>query len=104
MNGTFSQRVWELATQIPEGRVVTYGMLAERAGGGPLAARSITSILSKSPHRNVIPWHRIVYANGKVWCPPEEVQRRMKLYAREGIRITSKGYIEDFDEMLYFFE
>lgn len=103
MEGTFSSRVWELALSIPEGRVTTYGTLAKAAGGGSMAARSITSILSKTPNPNVIPWHRIVYANGKVWFAPEYEKKRRALYKKEGIKVNDRGYIVDFEELLYDF-
>ena len=102
--GAFSRLVWELATSIPTGRVTTYGILANAAGGGAQAARSITSILSKAPNQGVIPYHRIVYANGRVWMAPEYEKKRRALYKREGITIDSKGYIKDFEEIVYRFE
>lgn len=49
-NSIFTLKVWELATLIPKGRVTTYGTIAKLAGGGGQAARSISSILGKSPH------------------------------------------------------
>ena len=97
----FSRRVWEIATSIPEGRVMTYGGLARAAGGGPLAARSITSILGKAPNQSAIPYHRIVYAGGRVWLSPEIEKSRRALYKREGIAINKRGCIEDFDEVLW---
>ena len=103
MLGEFSKRVYELALDIPEGRVTTYGALAKAAGGGSMAARSITSILSKAPNPKVIPWHRIVYAGGRVWMSPEYEQERLKRYKREGIKLNDRGYIQDFDEIFYDF-
>jgi len=103
MEGTFSQRVWELAILIPEGRVTTYGTIAKAAGGGSMASRSITGILSKAPNIKAIPFHRIVYAGGKVWLNPEYEKKRRALYKREGIKIDTKGYIVDFDEVFYDF-
>jgi alkylated DNA nucleotide flippase Atl1 len=101
--GSFSSRVWELALCIPEGRVTTYGALAKAAGGGTMASRSITGILSKFPNPNVIPWHRIVYANGKVWMNAEYEKKRKALYKKEGIKLNKNGYIEDFEEILFDF-
>ena len=95
----FSQRVWEIATAIPEGRVMTYSGLARAASGGPLAARSITNILSKAPNQSAIPYHRIVYADGRVWLSTAYEKKRRALYRREGIRINARGYIEDFEEV-----
>lgn len=103
MEGSFSQRVWELALSIPEGRVTTYGAIAKAAGGGTMASRSITSILSKAPNPRAIPFHRIVYAGGKVWMSPEYEKRRRTLYKKEGIELTEKGVIKDFEEIFYDF-
>lgn len=103
MEGTFSQRVWELAVSIPEGRVTTYGTLAKMAGRGSMASRSITGILSKAPNIKAIPFHRIVYAGGKVWFNPEYEKKRRVLYKREGIKVDERGYIKDFEEVFYDF-
>ena len=103
MESTFSQRVWELATSIPPGRVTTYGTIAKAAGGGAMASRSISGILGKAPNQKSIPWHRIVYAGGKVWLPHEHEAARLKLYKREDIKVNERGYIEDFEEILYDF-
>ncbi len=99
----FSQRVYELALSIPEGRVTTYGAIANAAGGGSMAARSISSILGKAPNPKAIPWHRIVYAGGRVWMSPEYEKVRLKLYKREGILLNPRGYIVDFEEIFYDF-
>lgn len=98
----FSLKVWELATLIPKGRVTTYGVMARLAGGGGQAARSISSILSNSP--NKVPWHRIVYSDGRVWTSNEHRNERMKLYKKEGIEIDEKGKIKDFKDVLYTFD
>jgi methylated-DNA-protein-cysteine methyltransferase-like protein len=103
MQGTFSQRVWELATSIPEGHVTTYGILAKAAGGGAQSARSVTGILGKAPNRAAIPWHRIVYSGGKVWLAPECEEERRELYALEGIEVNQKGIITNFEEVVYYF-
>ena len=99
----FSQRVVELALSIPPGRVTTYGALARAAGGGPLAARSITSILSKYPNPGAIPWHRIVYSDGRVWVSPEHEAERRKRYKKEGMKLLPNGKLADFEELLFDF-
>jgi len=97
----FSQRVFELAIAIPAGRVTTYGHLATAAGGGAQAARSVTSILSKHPNRNVVPFHRIVYAGGRVWSTDKSYRARQKLYQQEAIVVNATGSIENFDDILW---
>ncbi len=103
-SGTFSSRVWELATSIPPGRVTTYGTIAKAAGGGAMAARSISSILSKAPNQKAIPWHRIVYANGRVWLDSQHEAPRRKLYTKEQILLDERGYITNFDDVFYDFQ
>ncbi len=100
---SFSQRVWELATSVPAGSVTTYGDLARAAGGTGMAARSITSILSKAPNQGAIPYHRIVYAGGRVWQDPVYDAKRRKLYKREGIKLNNAGYITNFEDIRYVF-
>jgi methylated-DNA-protein-cysteine methyltransferase related protein len=104
MKNEFSQRVWNLAISIPAGRVTTYGILAKAAGGGAMAARSISSILSKAPNQSVIPWHRIVYAGGKVWLDDEHEAKRRRQYKKEKIIVNDKGFIKDFEEIVYYFD
>lgn len=103
MSGLFSERVWDLALSIPPGRVTTYGILARAAGGTPLLARSITTILGKAPNQRAIPYHRIVYADGRVWLPEEPKARkaRLTLYRREAIIINpATARIENFDDII----
>jgi len=98
---TFSERVVDLALSIPKGRVTTYGDIARAAGAGPMAAQSITSILSKATEQGVknIPYHRIVYAGGKVWLNDTYRKERLDMYAKEGIEVNEKGVIMDFEDI-----
>ena len=103
---TFSERVVELACSIPLGRVTTYGRIARAAGGSPMASQSITSILSKAENEGArkIPYHRIVYANGRVWMNNIHRAERVKLYEKEGIELNKKDIIANFSEVLYEFD
>ncbi|MBI4086589.1 MGMT family protein [Candidatus Kaiserbacteria bacterium] len=98
---TFSERVVALARSIPKGRVTTYGDLARACGAGPMASQSITAILGKARQKGVkdIPFHRIVYAGGKIWIDDECRAARMKLYKKEGITIDDRDRVVDFDEI-----
>lgn len=102
--GEFSKKVVELALKIPFGRVTTYGILAQSAGGHPMMAQMITHILGKSKESNKIPYHRIVYTSGKVWLEPKYEKERMRLYKKEGIKLDKNNKIIDFDEKVYGFE
>ena len=101
--GVFSKRVIELALRIPPGRVTTYGLLAVAAGGHPILAQMVTSILWKSTERDKVPWHRIVYSNGKIWMDPRVDKIRKKLYKAEGIKLDKNNKIVDFEKIIYTF-
>lgn len=102
---TFSEKVIEMAEKIPHGKVTTYGRLAGRAGGGAMSSQSISGILGKAERADKkFPWHRIVYAGGKIWIDDKHRTERMKLYKQEGIEIDKKGKIVDFEDKLWDFK
>lgn len=101
--GSFSQKVVELALMVPSGKVTTYGRIARAAGGGAMASQSITNILGKAYESGVkdIPFHRIVYADGRVWTSPEYEAKRKALYKKEKIELDENGKIKNFQEKLF---
>jgi methylated-DNA-protein-cysteine methyltransferase-like protein len=101
---TFSERVIKLALSIPPGKVTTYGRISKAAGGGAMAAQSITSILAKAWDNGLktIPFHRIVYADGRIWMDERHRAERVKMYKKEGIEIEN-GRIKNFAEVLFRF-
>ena len=54
--------------QVPEGKVVSYGQLAELAGLGK-AARWVGRTLSQLPEGSALPWHRVLGAGGRLSLP-----------------------------------
>jgi len=104
---TFSERVVEAALAIPKGRVTTYGAITRACGAGPMASQSITAILGKAydAGQKNIPFHRIVYAGGKVWLDARHKKERMALYKKEGIDVDPKtGIIKNFPDILFSFK
>ena len=104
---TFSERVLKAALAIPKGKVTTYGAITRACGAGPMASQSITTILGKAYDAGGkrIPWHRIVYAGGKVWIDDKHRKERMALYKKEGIDVDPKtGKIKNFEEVLFEFK
>ena len=60
-----AERIWQVVAQIPTGRVVSYGDVAQRAGL-PGYARFVGATLGKLPKHTVLPWHRVVNASRKI--------------------------------------
>jgi methylated-DNA-protein-cysteine methyltransferase-like protein len=57
----FADRVYELVSQIPKGRVMTYGQIAAMCGS-PRAARIVGGIAHYGPPE--LPWQRVVKKDG----------------------------------------
>jgi alkylated DNA nucleotide flippase Atl1 len=102
----FSERVVKLALRVPSGKVTTYGRLVKAAGGAPILAQSVTNILGKAWQKGAkdIPFHRIVYADGRIWVNEKRRAERMKKYKQEGIQIDDKDRVKNFKEKLYRFD
>ncbi len=99
----FYEQVWQLASQIPRGRVATYGQLAQLipcpAGVEPddyqaLGARWVGTAMAACPGN--VPWQRVINAQGKISQRPG-AERQRHLLENEGIlfvkdRIDLKVY------------
>lgn len=103
---TFSEYVVKLTLMIPPGRVTTYGRISRAAGGGSMASQSITGILAKAYNEGIkdIPFHRIVYADGRVWVDEAHRKERMCLYKKEGIIVNKNNKIQNFDDIVFEFK
>jgi methylated-DNA-protein-cysteine methyltransferase-like protein len=57
------RRIYDVVRRIPRGRVATYGQVATLAGL-PGRARLVGYALAALPERSVVPWHRVINAQG----------------------------------------
>jgi methylated-DNA-protein-cysteine methyltransferase-like protein len=74
----FAESVLSLVEQIPPGRVMSYGAIADYLGqGGP---RQVGSVMSH--YGGAVPWHRVVAANGRL--VPGHEQEAIRRHRSEG--------------------
>ena len=59
------EALYLVLAQVPPGKVVSYGQLAEMAGLGR-AARWVGRTLSQLPEGTSLPWHRVIAAGGRL--------------------------------------
>jgi methylated-DNA-protein-cysteine methyltransferase-like protein len=86
----FTEDVIRVISSIPEGKVLSYGMIAAIAGR-PRGARQVTRILSSSSRKYNLPWHRVVNAQGKISVKePHFYEEQKQLLMSEGVEF-SKG-------------
>jgi methylated-DNA-protein-cysteine methyltransferase-like protein len=85
------EALYLVLAQIPEGKVVSYGELAEMAGLGR-AARWVGRTLSQLPDGSRLPWHRVIAAGGRLSLAAGTVsgaEQRARLRA-EGVSILNE--------------
>ncbi|NQD94031.1 MGMT family protein [Pseudomonas sp. CrR25] len=82
------EALYLVLAQVPAGKVVSYGQLAELAGLGR-AARWVGRTLSQLPDGTSLPWHRVIAAGGRlslVAGSASGVEQRARLRA-EGVLV-----------------
>ncbi len=90
----YREKVYELVRQIPHGRVMTYGQIAEILGDG-YTARTVGFVMHGADTENV-PWHRVINAKGgcstgKLTVP---LDLQQKMLEEEGVEFNAKGYCD----------
>lgn len=80
------QQVYKKLTEVPHGKVTTYGELA-KAVGLKNGQRMIGQIMKKNPYPVIIPCHRVVKSDGTVggYAYGENIKKNM--LQKEGTKI-----------------
>jgi methylated-DNA-protein-cysteine methyltransferase-like protein len=87
----YQQRVYEIVREIPAGKVMTYGQIAEMLGEG-YTARTVGYVMHAADTENV-PWQRVINSQGacstgKMTLP---VNLQQKMLEEEGVKFDQKG-------------
>ena len=86
----FGEDVLNIVSQIPFGKVTTYGHIAALAGW-PSHSRMVGRTLRYSPEAEKLPCHRVVNKEGRT-APGWSQQR--PLLEKEGVRFKSNGHVD----------
>lgn len=86
---SFRDRVYNAASQIPAGKVATYGQLA-RMAGSPGAARAVGMCMMHNPDMSVVPCHRVVASDGKLtgYAYGDGIVTKKEKLLAEGVSFT----------------
>ncbi len=90
----YFEEVYKIVSNIPEGSIMTYGMIATMLGN-PRSARIVGYAMHDAPADRHLPCHRVVNKEGRL--SPEAIfgegnQRR--LLEQEGITFKENGCID----------
>ena len=86
----FGDDVMNIVSQIPLGKVTTYGTIAALAGW-PSHARMVGRTLRYTPGAEKLPCHRVVNAVGRT--APGWMQHRL-LLEKEGVVFRQNGHVD----------
>ncbi|MEY8343600.1 MGMT family protein [Niallia circulans] len=86
----FTKKAVEIITDIPEGKVMTYGQIAAVAGS-PRAARQVVRVLHTLSEKYQLPWHRVLNSKGCIGLSGEHAQLQRRLLEAEGIVFQQNG-------------
>jgi len=82
--------VYRLTSQIPEGKVSTYGAIAKKLNR-PRGSRAVGRILAANPHPIVVPCHRVVSSDGGLrgYSAPGGLATKASILKREGVEVEN---------------
>ena len=82
------ERIWQVVSMIPPGKVASYGQVAALAEL-PAHARFVGTLMARLPPDTRLPWHRVVNASLRISArgdPDGEAEQRRRL-AAEGVSL-----------------
>ncbi len=87
---TRDQKIWLVISEIPAGKVATYGQIAQLAGY-PKGARIVGSVLGQLPPGSQLPWHRVINCRGEISFAEDSSRYRLQRerLEQEGIVFTN---------------
>lgn len=103
------QRIWDTVSEIPQGKVASYGQVAAVAGI-PRGARQVGYALRHLPAQHAVPWHRVIQASGRIafeqgTAAHREQSERLLLedvaVVAGRIDMQTYGWQPDLDELLW---
>ena len=85
----FTEQVLQIISNIPNGKVMTYGQVAAYAGN-PRGARQVSRILHSMTEKHQLPWHRVINSKGGISLTGEAGFIQGEMLAEEGIQVINK--------------
>jgi methylated-DNA-protein-cysteine methyltransferase-like protein len=94
-NTGFFEEVYRIVSKIPEGSVMTYGMIAAMLGN-PSASRIVGYAMNSAPIELNLPCHRVVNKEGRM--APRDIfggeAKQRQMLEMEGVTFKENGCID----------
>jgi methylated-DNA-protein-cysteine methyltransferase-like protein len=91
----FTAKVMKMVRSIPEGKVATYGQIAELAGK-PQGSRGVGWILHSSSTAHKLPWHRVINSKGQISFEvgTHNFRKQKRMLEKEGVEFQVEGKLD----------
>jgi methylated-DNA-protein-cysteine methyltransferase-like protein len=85
-----AQKIWQTASLVPQGKISSYGFIADLAGL-PGRARMVGKVMQFAPQQMRVPWHRILKSNGQIAfaAGTESARRQTELLRLDGVEVIN---------------
>lgn len=90
-------RIYRVVRRIPRGRVATYGQVAELAGLAGNARQvgyALHALDEGTWEGKVVPWHRVINAQGRISLDSYAGEIQTQLLKREGVELDPRGRVD----------
>ncbi|MBE8168248.1 MAG: cysteine methyltransferase [Shewanella sp.] len=86
---TAIEKILFIVAMIPEGKISSYGKVADLAGL-PKRARYVSKALKLADPTNKIPWHRVINSQGRISLPKDSdgYRTQTELLRIEGVEVN----------------
>ena len=92
------QRIWRTVQAIPEGRVASYGQIADLAGL-PRRARLVGRALGEVPDDQTVPWYQVLRSDGRIAFPagsPQAERQKRRLQEEDVVVLNNRVRLGEF--------
>ena len=88
-NASLYSRIYALVSQVPCGRIVTYGQIGQLA---ECSARTVGFAMAALPVGSQVPWHRVINSQGRISLRTDGDGARIQqlLLEKEGIHFDCR--------------
>ena len=95
-NNPLYERVYDMTRRVPDGRVTTYGRIAELVGGCTARMVGYAMAALKQNHVPDVPWQRVINVKGKVSIHGDGFGNAMQkaLLKEEGVEFDANGRVD----------
>lgn len=88
----FAKSVWKILCEIPYGKTITYGEIAEKIaqskGIEKMSAQAVGGAVGHNPISIIIPCHRVVGIKGNLTGYAGGIDKKIKLLTHEGVDMS----------------